>query len=473
MIKTFFKNSLIYTIGTILNRGIGIILIPIYTRYLSPSEYGVIDLFMILASIISLTIALEIHQAVVRYYQDTTDEIQKMQYVSSAFIFSIFVYSSYFMISYIFSDTFTMLLLDDAKYENVFLLASGAIATSGLFYFTSGQLRWQILPKESVIVSVVHLLVVAFIAVYLLAIQGMKVESIFIGQIFGNIFGIVFSIYYSKKSYKLVFIFEKLKKMVSFSYPLVFSGVSIFITLYIDRIAIKELLGLKELGIYGIAYRFAGVASLVMIGFQSSLTPLIYKHYKEDHTPKNIAKLFDGFVILAFFVISGSILFSKEVIVLMSTSEYYTAAGIIPPLVMAVFFSNMYIFSPGMSIANKTKMIATISLVGAIINTMLNYTMIPIFGLIGASFATLISAVFVFYIHVVLSNKYYNIHYGFIKKILIFLFILGMSYLTNSLYTDISISSVVIKFTLLCTISVISIYLLVESNDFKKIRKLF
>lgn len=138
MIKTFFKNSFIYTIGTILTRGIGVILIPIYTRYLSPTEYGIIDLFMILTSIISLTIALEIHQAVVRFYQDTTDENEKMQYVSSAFIFSIFVYSLYFVISYIFSDTFTLLILDDIQYENIFLLASGAIATGGLFYFTSG-----------------------------------------------------------------------------------------------------------------------------------------------------------------------------------------------------------------------------------------------------------------------------------------------------------------------------------------------
>ena len=111
MIKEFFKNSFIYTIGTVLTRGIGIILVPIYTRYLSPAEYGIIDLFMILGSIIALTIALEIHQAVVRFYQDTEDEIKKMQYVSSAFMFSIFIYSLYFLVSYTFADTFTVLFL--------------------------------------------------------------------------------------------------------------------------------------------------------------------------------------------------------------------------------------------------------------------------------------------------------------------------------------------------------------------------
>ena len=73
MTKTFFKNSFIYTIGTVLTRGIGVILLPIYTRYLSPEEFGIVDLFFILSSIVALTIALEIFQAVSRFYSTTNN----------------------------------------------------------------------------------------------------------------------------------------------------------------------------------------------------------------------------------------------------------------------------------------------------------------------------------------------------------------------------------------------------------------
>lgn len=469
MIKAFFRNSFIYTIGTVLTKGISILLVPIYTRYLSPAEYGVIDLFVILTSIISLTIALEIHQAVVRFYQDTSSEEAKIQYVSTAFIFTVFVYSLYLIVSFLFSDFFTIVILDDMKYQNIFLFASGAIATSGLFYFTSGQLKWQILPKQSIIVSVLHVIIVACVAVYLLVVEDMKLQSIFIGQICGNIIGIFISIYFTKKSYRFVFVYQKFKEMISFSYPLVFSGIAIFVAIYIDRIAIKELLGLEELGIYGLAYRFATVASLVMIGFGSSLSPLIYKHYKEEHTPKNIAKLFNGFVVLALFVIASSILFSKEVVILMSTKEFYSASVLISPLVMAVFFSNMYIFAPGIAIEKKTKTIALISTISAIINTILNYTLIPIFGLQGAAIATLLSSIAIFSLYVYIGNKYYQIPYGWYKKALILITVLIVSYFSNMLFEMICFESMVTKSLVLFCIMVFIIYALVGIEDLKKL----
>ena len=113
MIKSFIKNSAIYTIATVLTRGIAIFLVPIYTRYLTPAEYGIIDYFMILASIINLTIALEISQAVARYYQDAAGMKEKRSYVATAFLFTIFVYVLYFLISFIFSSEFAYLFLDD------------------------------------------------------------------------------------------------------------------------------------------------------------------------------------------------------------------------------------------------------------------------------------------------------------------------------------------------------------------------
>jgi len=470
LIKEFIQNSFIYSLGNILTRGIGIVLIPLYTRYLSPEEYGIIDTFMIFGSIISLTIALEIHQAVVRFYQDEEDAKHRMEYVSTAFIFTVFVYGLFFLLTYFFIDQLTLLFLDDIKLKNTFLIASLAITTNGLFYFTSGQLRWQILPKESVFVGVIHLIILACVAIYLLVIKSMNVDSIFIGQIVANLVGTFLSIYFTRKNYQPIFIYKKFQELVSFSYPLVFSGAAVFISLYIDRIAIKQLLGLEELGIYGLAYRFASITSIVMIAFQSSLSPLIYKHYKQPGTPQNIARLFDIFVIFALIIVCGSFLFSKELLFLMTVDEYYGAADLIPQLVIAIFFANMYIFVPGLALEKKTKTIAMLSLTNASLNTLFNFTMIPILGLMGASFATMLSSIITFGIYVHVSRKHYFINFSFFRKIVLCFFFVGCSILLRFYFGQTGINIIAIKMLFIIFVLLIMPFALLNKEDLKSLK---
>jgi len=438
MIKTFFKNSFIYTIGNILTRGISIILLPIYTRYLTPAQYGIIDLFSIIASIISLTVALEISQAIARYYQDVETRYEKTAYTSTAFLFTIFMYLLYIIVSLTFADQLTVWILDDINKKNIFLLATFAISTSGVFYFTQNQLKWQIQPKDSVIVSIVNMLVMAIVTLYFLLFKHYQVESIFIGQIVGNILAIFIGIYYAKESYKIIFIYKYLKNMLHYSFPLIFSSISVFISLYIDRIMIKEFLDFNELGIYGIAYRFASVVGIIMIGFQQSLTPLIFKHYKEKDTPQKISQIFNIFIIFSLIIYLGSILFSKEVVELLTTPEYYKSSDIIPFLVLVILLSNMYIFFPGLSIVNKTKLLAILNLFGAIINTILNYYLVQIYGLLGIVYATLMGAFLVLVARVFLSNKYYPLPYVWKKIIIVFISITLIGYFTNRYICELS-----------------------------------
>ncbi|MDA9963265.1 oligosaccharide flippase family protein [Gammaproteobacteria bacterium] len=470
MIKEFLFNSFIYSIGNILTRGISFFLVPLYTRYLTPEEYGLIDFFMIFGSIISLTIALEINQAVVRFYQDAETKKEKMQIVSSAFVFTILVYFIYLFLSLIYSNSLTVFFLDDIAYKQTFIIASMAIASNGLFFFTSGQLRWQILPKQSVAVSIIHLLILASVASYLLIIENLKVDSIFIAQIVANIIGTLMSIYFTRENYRVVFVYKKFIELISFSYPLVLSSAGVFVSLYIDRIIIKELLGMSELGIYGVACRFAAMASIIMFAFQSSLTPLIYKNYKSPETPRSISKLFDFFVIFAITFVCGSFLFSKDLIMLMTTKDYYYAAFLIPQLVIGILFANMYLFAPGLAIAKRVKTIASVSVAGACINAFLNIIMIPSLGLMGASLATMLSSIIAFSIHALLSQKFYFINFSFAKKIILFVFCASLSMIISLIVSDQNIFYTSIKFFSVLLIMLYISYALLSYEDYKKIK---
>lgn len=470
MIQSFIKNSAIYTIATVLTRGIAIFLVPIYTRYLTPAEYGIIDYFMILASIINLTIALEISQAVVRYYQDAVGIEEKRNYVATAFLFTSFVYVLYFLISFIFASELSSLFLDDKHMSELFMIASGAIATNGIFYFVQNQLKFEIRPKDFAIASIVNVTVLASVALYLLVVAGLKVESIFIAQVVANIVSSILAVYMARSSYGFVFVYVKFKEMITLSYPLVFSGIAVFIALYVDRIAIKSLLGLEALGVYGLAYRFASVAGLVMIGFQSSLMPLIYKHYKEENTPKDISKIFNIFSIIALFVVAGSIVFSKEIIIFFTTEAFYGASNLIAILVLAVFFSNMYIFAPGIGIAKKTKLTLAITIIGAILNTILNYTLIPIFGLMGSALATLISAIITFLLYAKLAYEYYFVPYKTKELTLGLFFVLFSGYGIFNMFDEIHFISTIVKIIYLFVVIIVVCLLLAEKEHLIRLK---
>jgi O-antigen/teichoic acid export membrane protein len=470
VIKLFFKNTFVYTLGGALTRGVAILLLPIYTNYLSPAEYGIVDLFIIIASIANIIIALEISEGIGRYYQDAKDEKEKAEYTSSAFWFTCLAYLLFLSISLFFSNTLSFWLLGDFSKQNIFILAVFAIATNGIFFFTKSQLKWQIQAKDSVVTALLNVFVVTIVAVYLLVVEGLKLESIFIGQIAGNIISSFVCILYAKKSYRFTFCISKIKQMISYSMPLVFSGIGLFIAMYIDRIAIKDLLGLDELGIYSIAYRFAGVAFLVLAGFQKSLSPLVFKHYKEENTPSDISKIFDIFIIFALFVVSGAILFNKELVVLFTTDAYYSSASLIPILTMAVFFSNMYIFAPGIAIAKKTKLILIFTATSAILNIILNYILIPIFGLNAAAYATLISSISVFLIYTILSHRFYPIFYQVKKILLSSMLMLIVSYSLTSIFYEIKLISIIIKMICLLLVPICCSFFLLEKKYLQKIK---
>ena len=470
MFRLFIKNNLTYSFGHLFILGIALFLLPLYTRYLSPDEYGVIDLLMIVGTLVNLTIALEISQGLERYYHDAKNDIEKKEYSSSAFWFSLFINLLFFLICYLFNDHISSLLFDDNNKKQIFLLAAFAITSNGMFIFIQTQLRIQIKAKESVVSSLVYFFVLSIVTIYLLVIKNLKLEGIFFGQIAGNIVASIVAIYFVRKSYGFVFSFKKFKSMIVYSSPLVLSNIALVISIYIDRLSINHFLGLNDLGIYGVAYRFTAIAGLLIFGFKQALSPLIFKNYMNKNTPIEISKIFNIFVILSVFTVAFSILFSGEIILFFTHEAYFSSASLISILIMAVLFFNMHTFAPGLLIKKKTKAISVISIICAIANFCLNYYLIPIFGLEGAAYSSLFCAISFFIILSFLSNKYYPIPYNFTKLSFLTAFILIFSYGIKYINNEINLSIIILKLLFLIILFVSLSIFLIEKKNLNRIK---
>ena len=363
MIKSFLKDAIIYTLPTILSRGITIFLLPIYTRIASPEELGALDLFLVFGNIVALTIALEISQGIARYIPELSDVKQRLAYSSTGLYFTLFMYALFFIIAFMFHVELNYFITGKSEYAQYFQLALMHIALHGFFYYFQNQLRFEGNSVGYAIVSVFYAASnLASVFVFGIAYD-FGLTAILSSMNVSGLLASLLGLFMLRKSLGFVFKPYLLKQLLIFSIPLVPASMLVFVSLYVDRVMINQMIGLEAVGQYGVAVRLASVASLVMIGFQMAITPLIYKNYNEPETPQSLSLIFRYFVVFAVFFFLTYSLIIEELLVLFTTPDFYLVSNIIPLLVLALFFSNMYVFMLGIVIRKKTYLIVFLILV--------------------------------------------------------------------------------------------------------------
>jgi len=409
MIRQLFKDSLIYGTASILSQGIPILIVPIYTRFLSPESYGGMDMLAVFAALINVTVALEISQGMARSYADIKTEDGKARYASTALWFSAAAYLLFAVLAVLFAGPLTHLLLDSGNWERIFQVAVIAMAVNGISFFLQNQLRWLLKPTAFAVSSIVYAVTATGIAIFLIAVLQRGVIGVFYGQIVGAVISGIIAYLAARDMFAMTFDADKCKEMLAFSIPLVPSSISVLAANYVDRIAIKSFMTLADVGIYGVGFRFASVVNLLMVGFYSALTPLVYQNYRETSTPGNLERIFRYFLAGTLPLIVAISLFAREIVGLFAAPEYNAAWLVIPILAAASVLSRMYIFAPGLDIAKKTSVIASINIIAALVNIVLNIVMIPVLGLAGSALATLAGFCVMFAAYLIIGQRHYMV----------------------------------------------------------------
>lgn len=415
MIKRFIKDSAIYGSAMVMSQGIEVLLVPFYTRLLTSSEIGVIEIMAIINAIAHPLVTIEVNQGLARYIVETESEKERSLLSSTAMAFMLMASSAFVIIAITMADSFKQGFFDNQVLTYTIQVALTVTFTRGLFTFLQNLLRWQFQPMQFMMVSIIY--TVAFLSIAILSVWRLKtgVVGVFYGQIVGGLLASSYGLYFSRKSFKLSFCWDRLMKMLKFSGPLVPSSISVWFSVFLDKVAIKYIIGLAALGAYGVGYRFASVVFLLLFGVTMSLSPLIYKHHQNPQTPQKIEQIFRGFIFCALLLIMGIYLFASEALILFTTPEYYHLQYTIPVLACGILLARMYFFAPGLIIKKKTGTYATINIIGAGLNIILNYFLIKKIGLTGAAIATLITAGLSFYLHMVYSQRHYPVPHNWPK----------------------------------------------------------
>jgi O-antigen/teichoic acid export membrane protein len=416
MIKKLIKDGSLYSISGFISRGISLILLPFYVRFLTQEEYGLLDLVLLIVTFVNLTFSLELTQSIGRFLPSFRLIKPKIGIISTSLWILIGSYLIFFILYILFENFITRYIFQTSFGDKTYHLIGVYVVLNGLFLFFQNNLRWDLKSLNFTINSLIYtILNVILIFIFLLYFK-LGINGVLSANILASFVAIFFS-YLSQKKYYILFTSRKYaKKLLSFSAPLIFSSVSVYFSLYIDRIIINKYLGLSELAVFGVSYRFASLIGLLTMGFSSALIPLIYNSPYSIGTKNTIEKLFYFYIIGASLFLFFISLFSNEILLIFTTKEYFAANNIMPLITFSVIFSSLYIFFPGLSIEGKTKVLMIINLASALLNLALCLFLVSEYGVLGIAVATLLTALFSFSINCFFSFVYYKQYFS--KRIL-------------------------------------------------------
>ena len=408
MMDRLLQHSLVYGSATILARGTLVVALLVLPFILAPAEYGALAMIATLTALTALVVPLEIAQGLARFYPGASKD-EKPGYASTAWWFTLAMLVLFVVLAEAAAGPLNRLILGDDAYLGAFRIAITLTALSCLFYFLQGQCRWEFRPGDFVLVSLVFSFLTLALSLLLGALADNALLGVVAGQLIGAAIAVVLAAWRLRRSLTAAPVLPKLREMLGYSLPLVPAGIAMIASAYGSRIVLNWMASLEAVGLFTFASQIAGIASLVIVGVQAALTPLVMAHHHEPETPAAIARFFEGFTVLALCLCLALGLFAPEAILYFGNPSYLDAAPLVLILAPSLIALQMYIFAPGFAVARKTHIQMWVSIAAAGFGLAANVALIPLWGIMGAALATLLGAAAFIGAWFVLSHKFYPV----------------------------------------------------------------
>ncbi len=436
-LKKVAKNSAIYGIGTFSTKLIGIILLPLYTSYISVSDYGVLAIAEITSIFLVAFISLKINAAFFRWYWDEKYFSKQKSIFFTSFSLVLFVSILVLFPLIIFSNKLSILFFQTEKYSYLFQLMAVFSVLQVMIELIIYLMRVQEKAVFYSTTSVIKLFVSLVITIVFVVRLGRGIEGIYEAQIISQIVFFSITLKYIITNTKINFESKIIIGMLKYSVPLILADISGVILSASDRICLNFLDSTKQVGIYSLGFKVSNTIRVFLYtSAMMAVSPLIYQYINRPGNMRFYSKLLTYFTFAIMFFVIFLSLFAKELIYFfVQSASYYDAWKVIPILSLAILFGVMKDVSlTGLNITKKSSLMALIVFCMALLNIGLNIYLIPLFSSLGASIATLITRIVSFIIFYNVAQKYYKIPYE-LKKVLLTV-IIGSTLITIAVFTN-------------------------------------
>ncbi|MGH4120716.1 oligosaccharide flippase family protein [Clostridium sp.] len=405
-LKKLYKSRLVksgiwFTIGTFCIQGINFLTVPILTRLLTPSDFGMVGIYTIYVTILTSIISLGLESAVSTGKFDFKEDFDG--FLSSILFLSTIPLFLGVMIALIFKQFIAARLGINPGLINLLVFQS---FFTFVLHFATTKYSVQYKYKKFLIISITSTILNVLLSIAW--IQSLSVDKYY-GRIYGSaaiaiVYGVILYAIFIIKGKKFINL-KYWKYALGISVPLVFHILSQIILTSADTIMISKMIGKSAAGIYNFSYKIGMILNIVWAASNKAWVPWFFGKMKEENY-EDITKKVRYYIIL-FSLISFMLIFiSPEVSSLMGTKAYLEGIQMVPIIMIGYYFVFLYSIPVNLEFYTKnTKYIALGTVMAAGANIGLNYILIPKFGYTAAAWTTVVSYFLLFLYHYIIALK--------------------------------------------------------------------
>lgn len=435
-IKRLFSESSVYTLGNILQRSFSIITMPVYTRYMAVSEYGILAVIRTLRELFGVIYEAGTSASSTRFFYDCADKRAEKQLFSTLFFFTMgFSLVASILLLILGKPLWTRFIKDIPYYPYAplaiftVLMASSGILPRSLF-------RVMGKAKLFVMLNLVHAALVITIGVITVVVFKAGALGPLTAAFGVSILFFFVNLYYLREYLCFSFSWQIVKKSLAFGLPDSPVRFGQWALKMANQLVLQYYAPLAVVGIYSVGYSVGGILfELVISGVHWAVLPFYYRTVKEE--PQEKAKEIFAYVaaynlLLILFLALVTILLGKELLTIFASSKYAEAQSVIVIIAVASIFQFMFFIpSRGLYVMNKTVYLLPLLLVTVVAIFLFSFLLIPKYGIIGAAWATLIAYFVRAVVTLIVAQRVFYIPYHYsrmAKSALAFFLLLGISH---------------------------------------------
>jgi O-antigen/teichoic acid export membrane protein len=389
-LKRLGKHSAIYGLGGLVSRILAVLLLPLYTHYLSTSDYGQIETLVALVTVLTIILRFGISSAFFRFYFDADDHDGRRLVLRTSFWFTMTMATLGLVAVVAVATPLSEALFGEPDAANLVRASAVALWAQMNYEQLSSLFRVEERSVAFVIASLTNIALTVAGTILLVVVLDKGPLGVIVGNFTGTLLVYLALLGYRREQLGLQLDRGLLRRMNHFGMPLVPSALFLWVTNFSDRFFLVKLTSTAEVGLYSVGVRIASAMVLLLTAFRMAWPAFAYSIKSDEEAKGTYAWVLTYLVVLTTWIATALTLLSPWIVDWLTAPEFAGASRVVGPLAFAaVSFGGFIVISIGIGRARRTQFNWVITGVAAVVNVALNLALIPVYGMMGAAAATI------------------------------------------------------------------------------------